>query len=343
MPVADVGAVNADSFDNRKPALGMTLDGRFLLTDLICDGGMAAVYKAADLQNGSRAVAIKLPHPQIEIDVELFSRFQREEEMGANLDHPYILKFFSVKNKSRPYLAMEFLEGETLYHVLKKRRVLPEGEALSLTSKICEALDYLHQRGIVHRDLKPENIMLCNNGSIRVMDFGIALYPHCRRLTFIGFAPGTPHYMAPERVNGKRGDGRTDIYSLGAMLYQMVTGKIAFDHEDVTAIMNFRVTGDPDAPRKINPNISAPTEEIILHAMERDPDKRYGTAAQMKCELEHPEKVQLTGRCQRLEPSTPMKRALRKSRSLLLWAVVPVMAQVLLFLWLWHHLSQRKR
>ena len=320
----------------------MTLDGRFLITEIISDGGMAAVYKAEDGHDGTRPVAVKLPHSHIEIDVELFSRFQREEAMGASLDHPSILKFLAVADKSRPYLAMEFLEGQTLYHLLKERKKLLEAEAISIISRLCDALDYLHERGIIHRDLKPENVMLCRNGTIRLMDFGIALYPNCRRLTFMGFAPGTPHYMAPERVNGKRGDRRTDIYSLGAMFYQMLTGVIAFDHEDVTAIMNCRVTGDPEAPRKLNPEISEQAEEIVLHAMERDLDKRYATAGEMKAELIHPESVKLTGRWRKLEPSTPWKRGLRKSRTILLWAIVPVIVQVVLFLLLWHHLAHTK-
>jgi serine/threonine protein kinase len=326
----------------KKLAPGNILDGRFVITDVISDGGMAAIFKGKDLQNGGELVALKVPHHNIEVDVELFSRFQREEEMGAALDHPSILRFTPVKDKSRPYLVMDFIEGETLYSMLKRRRILPEAEALSLTARLCDALDYLHTRGIIHRDLKPENVMLCPDGSLRLMDFGIAHYPQCRRLTFMGFAPGTPHYMAPERVDGKRGDGRTDIYSLGAMLYQMLTGVIAFDNEDITAVMNSRVTGDPEAPRKLNPKISEQAEEITLHAMQRDPTKRYATAAEMKADLLNLSQVSLTGLWRRLEPSTPWRRALRKSRTIILWAVVPLAMQVLLFFLLWHHLAKKK-
>jgi serine/threonine-protein kinase len=320
---------------------GAVLDDRFAITEVICDGGMAAIFKATDLQDGGRTVALKIPHPNIEVDVELFSRFQREEEMGVSLDHASILKFISVKDKSRPYLAMEYLEGETLYHLLRRRRRLDEPEALLIAGWLCDALNYLHTRGIVHRDLKPENVMLCRDGSLRLMDFGIALYPQCRRLTFVGFAPGTPHYMAPERIDGKRGDARTDIYSLGAMLYQMLTGVIAFDHEDIAAIMNTRVTGDAEAPRKIRPEISEQAEEIVLKAMERDPAHRYASASEMGADLADPSKVQLTGRWRRLQPSTRWRRALRKSRSVLFWAVVPLIAQVLLFLLIWHHLAKK--
>ena len=156
--------------------------------------------------------------------------------------------------------------------------------------------------------------MLCHDGSIRLMDFGIARSDRSPRLTFVGFSPGTPHYMAPERVQCKRGDARTDIYGLGAILYEMLTGVIAFDHEDPMVIMNSRVTGDPEAPRKLNPAISPQAEEIVLRAMERDPARRYQTAAAMKADLDEPGQVELTGRCERLEPATPAKRAWRKAR-----------------------------
>ncbi len=321
---------------------GMLLDGRFMITEVISEGGMASIFKGEDLERGGQVVALKMPHHNIEADVELFARFQREEEMGAGLDHPLILKFTSVRNKSRPYLVMAFVEGETLYEMLRKRKVLPEQEALAIAARLCEALEYLHARGIIHRDLKPENVMLCPDGSLRLMDFGIAHYPNCKRLTFMGFAPGTPHYMAPERINGKRGDGRTDIYSLGAMLYQMLTGTIAFDDGDVTAIMNARVTGDPEAPRKIQAQISEQAEEIVLHAMARNLGERYATAGEMREELLDLSRVTVTGRSRRLEPSTPWRRALRKSRTILLWAILPLLGQVVLFLLIWHHLAKKK-
>jgi serine/threonine-protein kinase len=322
-------------------APGSLLDERFAISEVISNGGMATIYKANDLQNNGRVVVIKIPYRNIEADPALFSRFESEEKIGAELDHPSILKFYPVKNKSRMYLVMEFLEGKTLYDLLRERRKLPEAEALALTSRLCEPLQYLHDRGILHRDLKPENIMLCNDGSIRLMDFGIARLASARRMTFIGFAPGTPHYMAPERINGRRGDPRTDVYSLGAILYEMLTGVIAFNGDDITAIMNARVTGDPESLRQLNPEISPQAEEIVLQAMERDPDKRFASAAAMKEALDHPEQVKLTGRVNRLQPSTPFKRAMRHAKTIVLWAIVPVVIQVVLFFWLWHHLKKK--
>ncbi|MFI5337598.1 MAG: bifunctional protein-serine/threonine kinase/phosphatase [Opitutales bacterium] len=289
---------------------GQVLDERFEITELISRSGMACIYKGRDLRSG-QTVALKVPLMQFESDVATFTRFQREEEIGRQLNHPYILKIFPVERaKSRPYLAMEFLEGQTLDRVMETTRPLPEREAAKITICICEALEHMHQRAIVHRDLKPQNIMVCADGSIRILDFGIAKASRLRRLTFTGFSPmmGTPDYMAPEQVNGRRGDQRTDIYSLGAMLYEMTTGKVPFEGESPYVTMNMRTTGDPVAPRKINDKITLAMEEIILHALARFPEERYATAAEMKAELENYDLVELTGRHKHLQAAKPWKR-----------------------------------
>ena len=287
-----------------------TLDDRFLLTETISRSGMATIFRATDLATDSE-VAVKVPFMQFESDPGFYSRFQREEKIGQSLDHPYILKFIPIENRSRPYIVTEYLEGHTLAHLLKCVHPMPEKEALRLASRLCEALSHMHEHGIIHRDLKPQNIMILRDGTLRILDFGIAKSTG-RRFTFVGFTPaiGTPEYMAPEQVKGRRGDERTDIYTLGAILYEMVVGAIPFadESEDVFVAMNARVTGDPAAPRKQNRELSEQVEEIILHALERDPGKRYPSAAAMREELEHPEQVQLTGRCHRLQRPVPWKR-----------------------------------
>jgi serine/threonine-protein kinase len=282
--------------------VGTLLDDRFEITDVIAKSGMASLFRATDRKTGA-AVALKIPYLQIESDPGGFDRFRREEEIGLQLNHPYILKLIPVENKSRPYFVMEYLEGQTLGELLRSIKPLPEPDAAKIAGRICEALEYMHSQGVIHRDLKPQNIMLCNDGTIRIMDFGIARAQSARRLTFVGFTPtmGTPDYMAPEQVRGSRGDERTDIYSLGTILYEMVTGEPPFAGDSAYVIMNARVTGDPVAPRKLNTKLTPVLEEIILHAMERDPKRRYQSAAEMKRELNDYEIVQMTDRCSRLQ------------------------------------------
>jgi len=304
---------------------GQVIDNRFQITDVINRSGMATIFKAVDLNTG-QTVAVKIPLMQFESDPGFFDRFEREELIGETLNHPGILHVTSVENKSRPYMVMEYLEGQTLrVHIGAGR--MDFNKAVSIAIKICDALDYMHFQKIVHRDLKPENVMICNDGSVRIMDFGIAKVAGLRRLTFSGFTPamGTPDYMAPEQVKGKRGDERTDIYSLGAMLYEMTTGAAPFEGTSPYLIMNARLTSDPVAPHKHNPQISPQLEEIILHAMERDPNDRYPNAAAMKKELESPEKVQLTGRRDRLQSSSPWKTRWHSVRIALWTALVTIL------------------
>jgi serine/threonine protein kinase len=294
---------------------GQTLDDRFFITEIITKSGMATIFKATDLLT-KQDVALKVPFSQFEISPSFFTRFAQEVQIGEKLDHPYLLKFIPVENRSRPYLVTEYLQGHTLAHLLKTVRPMPEKDALRLASRICEALSHMHEQGVIHRDLKPHNIMICFDGTIRIMDFGNSKSIG-RRFPFTGFTPamGTPKYMAPEQVTGRRGDERTDIYSLGVMLYEMVTGTIPFTdtNEDMFVAMNARVTGDPVAPRKLNCDLSEQVEEIILHAMERDPRNRYPSAVAMKEDLDHPGEVQLIGRCHRLQPPCPWKRHLKNA------------------------------
>ena len=231
-------------------APGQVLDERYEINEVISRSGMASIFKATD-RTDSRTVALKVPHLQFESDIASYQRFEREEAIGLALDHPSILKILpGPEHKSRPYIVMEFLEGQTLAEVLGALRPLPEKDAVGIASRVCEALEYLHAHNVIHRDLKPQNIMLCADGSVRVMDFGIAKAERARRLTWVGFSPtlGTPDYMAPEQVKGRRGDERTDIYSLGAILYEMTTGSAPFEGESPYVIMNARLSGDPVAP-----------------------------------------------------------------------------------------------
>ena len=312
--------------------VGQVLDNRFQITGVISRSGMASIFKATDLLTG-QVLAVKVPFMQFESDPAFFSRFQREEEIGKKLDHPCILHIVPVADKSRPYIVMEYLEGQTLRQAMRALGRMPMEHALSIASRICEALEYMHGNNVIHRDLKPENVMLCNDGSLRIMDFGIAKAAGMRRLTFTGFtaAMGTPDYMAPEQVKGKRGDERTDLYSLGAMLYEMLTGPAPFEGANPYMIMNARLIGDPIAPRKRCPDIPPTVEEIVLHALEQSPYERYASAAAMKADLDHPEKVQVTGRAERLRPPAVWRTRWRMARIVVIAILIPIVVFGLMF------------
>jgi serine/threonine protein kinase len=324
---------------------GDTLDDRFLLTEVIRQGGMGTVFKAEDLHNQNRVVAVKLPRLGMESNPASYARFEQEEKIGCKLDHPSLLKFMDLNgSKSRPYIVTEYLRGCTLSHLLHRISPLPEKDALKFASLVCEALQYLHEHGVVHRDMKPSNVMICSDGTLRIMDFGISQMSESRRMTFVGFTPamGTPDYIAPEQIRGRRGDQRTDIYSLGAMLYEMLTGTPPFDGDDPFVIMNTRISGDPLPLRKRNPAVSPQAEEICLRALQRDPARRYPTAAAMKADLDAPEKVQMTGLCDSMKVSTRWKRFLLLARFLTFTCILPLLIQVILFFWLWHHHGKRR-
>ena len=313
--------------------------GKYEIEKELGHGGFGRVYLGLDAEM-HRKVAIKV---LIDLDPEKLKYFDQEVATTVKLRHQNIITIFDRgrDETGKPYLVMEFLEGKTLAEVLSKRKMLSEGEAVSYAARICDALEYLHANGIAHRDLKPQNIMVCTDGSLRLFDFGIARVETARRLTFVGLTPtlGTPDYISPEQVRGKRGDHRSDIYSLGAILYEMVTGATPFEGESPYIVMNARVSGDPEAPRRINLELNPAIEEVILHAMERDPRGRYQSAGEMKRELENLDKVEITHRDQRLRAPQPWKS--RKYTALLI--ALGVLGWIGLFFALFLFLSHRHR
>jgi serine/threonine-protein kinase len=275
---------------------GDTLD-HYRLEKTIARSGMSTLYRATDLAIG-RQVAIKIPHAEMEKDPILLERFKREQEIGQELDHPGIVKTFDDEDRSRLYMVMEWVDGNLLRNVLNEQdergeRRLPTERAVKIALGILDALDYMHKHGVVHRDLKPENVMVDDEDNIKLIDFGIAMKEDARRLTYAGPSPmlGTPDYISPEQVKGQRGDQRSDIYALGAMLYEMLTGKVPFVGANPLVVMNERVLMDPVPARKLNPEITPQLDEILHRAMVREPRHRYSTAADMAWELEHQEQV----------------------------------------------------
>ncbi len=275
---------------------GDTLD-HYRLDAEVARSGMSTLFRATDLRNG-RQVAVKIPHPEMETDPVLLERFRREEEIGQEIDHPGVVKTYDGEERSRRYMVIEWVEGRLLRTILNERglneqRKLPLERAVALTLAICDALDNLHKHGVVHRDLKPENIMVCDGDRIKIIDFGIALKEDARRITPVGITPalGTPDYISPEQVKGRRGDQRSDVYSLGAIFYEMLTGQPPFTGSNPLAVMNERLLIDPAPARELSPEISPEIEEILFRALQRDPRHRYSTAAEMAWELEHQELV----------------------------------------------------
>jgi serine/threonine protein kinase len=305
--------------------IGQLLDKRFEITALIERGGMSTVFKALDLHTGGPAV-LKVPHAEFEGSRANSSRFAREAAIIGKLDHPGILKIFPVAEKSRPYVAMEYLEGETLSEILGRARPLPECLAVQLASRLCGILEYMHRHGVVHRDVKPGNIMISDDGSPHLIDFGIAKAPAMEAFTLGWSSPnmGTPEYMSPEQIRGDRVDAQTDIYSLGVVLYEIVTGTRPFQGATTDEIFNARLAGDPRPPRELNNNLSEQIEEIILHAMAPNPSDRYCSAAAMKAELDSPENVQVTGMYMHPRKPNPWPKRLRLAGVIMALAASPV-------------------
>ena len=270
---------------------GDTLD-HYRIDAVIAHSNMSALYKATDLKTG-RQVAIKVPHPEMEQDPVLVERFKREQQIGQELDHPGVVKTFDGEERSRLYMAIEWVDGRLLRNLLNQEQKLPIDRAVKIALGICDALDYMHKHGIVHRDLKPENVMVDANDQIKLIDFGIAMKEDARRLTFVNVSSmlGTPDYISPEQVKGGRGDQRSDIYALGIMFYEMLTGRVPFVGPNPLAVMNERVLNEPKSPRDLNPEVSLELEEILYRALDRDPRHRYATAHEMAWDIEHQEQV----------------------------------------------------
>ena len=264
----------------------------YRIESLVARSGMASIFRGVDTRTG-RPVAIKLPHPEMEGDPMLFDRFNREEEIGKKLDHPGVVKVLDDEQRSQRYMVLEWVDGRLLRQILNEAKILPPERAIKIALGICDALDYIHSQGVVHRDLKPENIMVDAEDRTKLIDFGIAANAGSRRLTFAKLteAMGTPDYISPEQVKGKRGDARSDIYTLGIMFYEMLTGKVPFTGPNPFVIMNERLINHPIPPREVNPAVTPELQEIIYRALERDPKKRYQSAHEFALDLKHPEKV----------------------------------------------------
>ena len=305
----------------------------YLIENLVERSGMASIFRATDERTGSR-VAIKVPHPEMEADPVFFERFNREQEIGQKLDHPRVMKVFANDHQSQHYMVMEWVEGRLLRQLMNEQKKLPAERAIKIALQVASAIEYIHAHGVVHRDLKPENIMVDANDHIKLIDFGIAANLGSRRITFAKFSQtvGTPDYISPEQVKGKRGDARSDVYALGVMLYEMLTGKVPFTGPNAFVIMNDRLLNNPIPPRELEPTISPQLQEIIYRAMERDPNKRYANAHELILDLEHQDKV---GVAERPELTDWRKRRTSRARRILSYVALALVPVVVFGLLLW--------
>jgi serine/threonine protein kinase len=261
--------------------IGKRLDGRYEIRELIGIGGMADVYKAFDVVE-EKTVAVKILKEEYLTNEDFKRRFRNESKAIAVLSHPNIVKIFDVSFGDRvQFIVMEYVDGITLKEYIQQQKVVSWKETVHFTVQILRALQHAHDNGIVHRDIKPQNVMLLQDGTVKVMDFGIARFARDNGRTISEKAIGSVHYISPEQARGEVTDEKTDIYSVGVMMFEMLTGKLPFDGESPVAVAVKQMQAEAPAPRSINEDIPEGLEEIVVRAMKKDPDLRYQTAAEM--------------------------------------------------------------
>lgn len=265
--------------------VGKKLDGRYEIRELIGIGGMANVYRCYDTVD-DREVAIKILKDEYLNNEEFIRRFKNESKAIAVLSHPNIVKVYDVSfGDMIQYIVMEYIDGITLKEYINQQGTLSWKETVHLITQILMALSHAHSKGVVHRDIKPQNMMLLSDGTIKVTDFGIARFSNSTR-TMTEQAIGSVHYIAPEQAKGDITDGKTDIYSIGVMMYEMLTGKLPFDGDNAVSVALMHLQVIPEAPRTLNPSIPEGIEEITLKAMQKQPMDRYQSAQDMLTDIE---------------------------------------------------------
>ncbi|NLA77203.1 MAG: serine/threonine protein kinase, partial [Clostridiales bacterium] len=266
--------------------VGKRLDGRYEIKDIIGVGGMAVVYKAYD-NIDDRIVAVKVLKEEFLANEEFRRRFKNESKAIAVLSHPNIVKVYDVSFGDKlQYIVMEYIEGITLKEYIEQQKIINWKEAVHFVVQILRALQHAHDKGIVHRDIKPQNIMLLQNGNIKVTDFGIARFSRGETRTMTENAIGSVHYISPEQARGEITDDKADIYSVGVVLYEMITGRLPFESDSAVSVAIMQVQSDAVRPRDINDSIPIGLEQITMHAMQKNPRDRYQSAAEMLLDLE---------------------------------------------------------
>ncbi len=266
--------------------IGKRLDGRYEIHELLGVGGMAYVYKAYD-NIEKRWVAVKILKEELAGNSDFLRRFRNESKAIAVLSHPNIVKVYDVSFGDRiQYIVMEYIDGITLKQYIEQQGEIKWREALYFTVQILRALQHAHEKGIIHRDIKPQNIMLLEDGTIKVTDFGIARFSQAETQTMTDKAIGSVHYIAPEQARGGYINDKADIYSVGVMLYEMLTGQLPFVADNAVSVAIMQMQAEPTPPSRINPSIPKGLEEITMHAMEKNPAQRFPSAADMLEDVE---------------------------------------------------------
>jgi serine/threonine-protein kinase len=301
--------------------VGEVLDG-YRIEALVARGGMASIFRAVDTESGE-VVALKVPHLHYEADVVFYERFRREEELALRLDHPNLVRARPPRReKTRLYLVMEYVDGVSVAALLAGGRALPPAQALDVARQTCDALAYLHALGVVHHDVKPGNVLVTAAGRVKLLDFGVAHVETARRLTIGGLSAsvGTPDYMAPEQLRGRAGDARADLYALGIMLYELLTGRLPWEGADWEERARGKRLEDPAPPSSRVSGLEPGLEAIVMKAIDPDIGQRYQTAADLLADLRNPSAV-----ASRVE-ARPRGRRRRRVDARLLAAILSVVA-----------------